>query len=89
MSATTTPALVIDVFPAAPADLRRRLQDRGASGRLPGGLVMEESASGTVYHLEAEGGWAVTQIAGEWHFSHEEGHVVVLGDHGVTVRPAE
>jgi hypothetical protein len=73
--------LVVDVFPA---DLRRRLNGAGATTSLPGGVVLEESGS---YRLDAEGEWSMVQIAGEWHFSHSEGHVVVLNQHGLTVTP--
>lgn len=88
MTPTTTPTLVIDVFPAAPQDLRRRLQDRAMAACLPGGVVLEESASGATYQLDAEGGWTLNQVGGEWHFSHADGHVVVLNHQGATLRPA-
>lgn len=85
----TTPSLVLDVFPAGPAELRRKLQDRAMAACLPGGLRMEESLAGVSYELEAPGGWTLTQLAGEFHISHLDGHVVVVGPHGVTLRPAQ
>jgi hypothetical protein len=77
--------LVLDVTTAAPADLRRRLANEAAATVLPGGLQLEESAHGATYHLAAPGGWTPVQIAGEWHFSHAAGHVVVLNERGLTL----
>jgi len=77
-----TKTLVLDVTPDAPVDLRRRLAAEPATTKLPGGLVLEEGGS---YRLDAPGGWTPVQIAGEWHFSHAAGHVVVLNDQGLTI----
>ncbi|MDB5099997.1 MAG: hypothetical protein JWM80_4418 [Cyanobacteria bacterium RYN_339] len=81
--------LVLDVSTEAPADLRRRLVQGVAATVLPGGLQLEEGAGGATYHLDARGGWSAVQIAGEWHFSHPAGHVVVLNDRGLTVTTSQ
>lgn len=77
--------LTLDVSPAAPADLRRRLAAASAATLLPGGLQLEESLAGATYSLNAEGGWTSIQLGGEWHFTHADGHVVVLNERGLTV----
>jgi hypothetical protein len=88
MTTTVSPTLVLDVFPAAPAEFRQRIKGRAMGARLPGGVLLEDSRHGATYQLETEGHWSMAQIAGEWHFSHAEGHIVVVGEHGVTLRPA-
>jgi hypothetical protein len=88
MTIMTSPKFVLDVFPATSADLRRRLQEQVMGAKLPGGLLLEDSPHGATYQLEAEGDWSMAKIAGEWHFSHSAGHIVVLGNHGITLRPA-
>ena len=85
----TNPSLVIDVTPVGPGDLRRRLVSEVSATMLPGGMLLEETDGCASYQLPAEGGWTPVQIAGEWHFSHQAGHVVVLNDGGVTVTTAQ
>ena len=88
MRTTISPTLVLDVFPVAPAELRQRLKERAMAARLPGGVLLEDTCHGATYQLETEGNWSMATIAGEWHFSHSDGHIVVVGEHGVTLRPA-
>ena len=77
---TASPTVTIDVYPAAPVDLRRRLREQPATtaaSLLPGGMVLEESAHELVYRLA---------LPGAFRLERDGDDVILTDDRGTTVR---
>ena len=77
---TANPTVTLDVYAAAPVDLRRRLREQPATtaaSLLPGGVVLEESADALVYRLA---------MPGTWRMERDGEDLSLVDDHGTTVR---
>lgn len=75
-----TPKVTLDVFEAAPVDLRSRLRARPvttAASLLPGGVILEESSEALVYRLATAGDWRVETLGDE---------IRLTDGRGVTIR---
>jgi hypothetical protein len=79
----TAPTVTLDVFEAAPVDLRSRLRAQPvttAASLLPGGMILEESPEALVYRLAMAGAWRVETTGAEIRLTNDEGVTVQVVD---------
>lgn len=79
----TAPTVTLDVFEAAPVDLRSRLRAQHvttAASLLPGGVILEESAEALVYRLAMAGDWRVETAGAEIRLTNDAGVTVHVVD---------
>lgn len=78
-----TPKVTLDVFEAAPVDLRSRLRARPvttAASLLPGGVILEESSEALVYRLATAGDWRVETLGDEIRLTDGRGVTISVVD---------
>jgi hypothetical protein len=81
LATLVTPKVTLDVYPAAPTDLRSRLRAQTTTASLlPGGMILEESPEAVTYRMA---------VAGNWRVELEGDDICLINPEGATVRVAD
>lgn len=81
LATLATPKVTLDVYPAAPTDLRSRLRATTTTASLlPGGMILEESPEAVTYRMAVPGTWRVEFDGEDICLTNPEGASVRVAD---------